>query len=46
MKLKTLRELNVEGKTVLLRLDLNSDIVDGKIVKGSRIRESAKTLNF
>lgn len=46
MKLKTLKNLNVKGKTVLLRPDLNSDIVKGRVLKGERIIESLKTINF
>ena len=44
MKLKSFRDLDVKGKTVLLRSDLNSDIVDGLVLKGERIRESLKTI--
>lgn len=44
MKLKTLKDLNVGGRTVLLRSDLNSDVVDGKVLKGERIKESLKTI--
>ena len=44
--LKSVRDLDVKGKTVLLRSDLNSDIVDGKVLKGERIVESIKTINF
>ncbi len=44
MKLKSVRDLNVKGKTVLLRSDLNSDIVKGRVLKGERIKESLKTI--
>jgi phosphoglycerate kinase len=44
MKLKTLNNLDVKGKVVLLRSDLNSDIVKKKVLLGERIRESAKTI--
>ncbi len=44
MKLKSFRDLDVCGRTVLLRSDLNSDIVGGRVLKGERIRESAKTI--
>ncbi|MDH3353143.1 MAG: phosphoglycerate kinase [Nanoarchaeota archaeon] len=46
MKLKTLKDLDVKGKVVLLRSDLNSDIVRGKVLKGERISESIKSINF
>jgi phosphoglycerate kinase len=44
MKLKSFRDLDVKGRTVLLRSDLNSDIVKGRVLKGERIRESLKTI--
>jgi phosphoglycerate kinase len=45
-RLKTLKDLNVKGKNVLLRSDLNSDIVEGRVLKGERIVESLKTIKF
>ena len=44
MKLKTLDNLDVKGKVVLLRSDLNSDVVKKKVLLGERIRKSAKTI--
>ncbi len=44
MRLKTLGDFNFKGKWVLLRSDLNSDIINGKVIRGARIRESAKTI--
>ncbi len=44
MKLKSFRDLDVKGKVVLLRSDLNSDVVKGKVLKGDRIIESIKTI--
>jgi phosphoglycerate kinase len=44
MKYKTIDDLNVKGKTVLVRVDVNSEIVKGKVVMSDRIRESAKTI--
>lgn len=41
-----MRDLDVFGRTVLLRSDLNSDIVNGRVLKGERIRESLKTIKF
>jgi len=38
----TLDDVDVKGKIVFLRSDLNSDIVDGKVLKGDRIIESIK----
>lgn len=44
MNYKTLDDLNFSGKRVLLRADLNSEIVKGKPVMSPRISESAKTI--
>lgn len=45
-KFRSVRDLDVKGRTVLLRSDLNSDVVNGKVLKGERIRESVKTVDF
>ncbi len=37
---------NLEGKRVLLRSDINSDIVKGKVLISERIKEAAKTIRF
>lgn len=42
--MKTLKDFNFEGKTVLLRSDLNSDVQDGKLLKSERIKEAAITI--
>jgi phosphoglycerate kinase len=44
MKLKTLDSFDFNGKAVILRADLNSEIIDGKVVMSDRILESAKTI--
>jgi phosphoglycerate kinase len=44
MKYKTLDSYDFSGKLVLLRSDLNSEIVKGKPVDSPRISESAKTI--
>lgn len=44
MKYKTLDDFNFKGKRVLLRSDLNSEVDNGKIIEGERIKESAKTI--
>ena len=41
---KTIFEAPLRGKTVLLRTDLNSNIVEGRVVVSSRLREHAKTI--
>ncbi|MEK6758038.1 MAG: phosphoglycerate kinase, partial [Nanoarchaeota archaeon] len=42
--MKTLTNLNLSGKTVLLRSDLNSDVVNGKVLMSERIRQSVETI--
>jgi len=44
--MKTLKDFNFKGKVVLLRSDLNSDVVNGKVISGERIKESAQTIKF
>lgn len=44
MRYKTLDDFEFRGKTVLLRSDLNSEVVHGKVILGERIIESARTV--
>lgn len=44
MKLKTISDIDVKNKTILLRSDLNSEIKNGKPVDSERISESTKTI--
>ncbi len=44
--MKTITDLNVENKTVILRLDLNVPIKDGKVVDNNRIVESLETIKY
>lgn len=41
---KTIKDISLNGKTVFLRVDLNSEIVNGKPVLSPRITEHAKTI--
>ncbi len=45
MKLRTIENIDVRGKFVLLRDDFNVQIVDGKITDGFRIEQSMPTIN-
>ncbi len=45
MKLRTLENIDVRGKYVLLRDDFNVQIVDGKITDPFRIQQSTPTIN-
>ena len=40
----TLNDINVKGKTVFLRVDINSPIENGRLVDSERIRAHAKTI--
>jgi phosphoglycerate kinase len=44
--MKTLKNFDFKNKLVLLRSDLNSDVVNGNVVLGERIKESSLTINY
>ena len=44
--MKFIEDLNVDNKKVILRLDLNVTIQDGKIVDNTKIVKSLKTINY
>lgn len=44
MKLKTINNFNFKGKKVLLRVDLNSEVINKKVILSDRIIEHAKTI--
>ena len=41
-----LEDMNVDGKRVIVRVDYNVPIKDGKILDDNKIRESLPTLNY
>lgn len=43
---KTIRDIDLKGKTVLLRADYNVPIKDGKITDDYRIKQSLPTINY
>ena len=45
MSWKTLRQMDLRGKRVLTRVDLNVPIVDGKITDTTRIKKIVPTIN-
>ncbi|MEK6898181.1 MAG: phosphoglycerate kinase, partial [Nanoarchaeota archaeon] len=46
MRLKTLNNLKLNGKKILLRVDLNSDVINGKVVESERIKAHAETIKI
>jgi len=44
--MKTLNSFNFKDRTVLLRTDLNSDILNGKVIESERIKPASETINF
>lgn len=44
MKFRTIKDLKLKDKKVLLRLDLNCDVVNGKIVESDRIKAHSETI--
>lgn len=46
MQLNTLKDAKVKGKTVLLRVDYNVPLEEGKIKDDTRIQESLQTVNY
>ncbi|MGD9276114.1 MAG: phosphoglycerate kinase [Candidatus Pacearchaeota archaeon] len=44
--MKTLKDFNLKNKLVLLRSDLNCDVLGKKIIPTEKIKKSAETINF
>lgn len=44
--MKTIKDINIEGKRVIIRCDFNVPIKDGKIIDDTRIKASLKTINY
>jgi len=45
MKFKTIDNVSLKGKRVLLRVDINSPLINNKIVDNERIEIASKTIN-
>ncbi len=44
--MKTIKDLNIDGKKVIIRCDFNVPIKDGKIVDDNRIVQSLETIKY
>lgn len=44
--MRTIKDINITNKTVILRCDLNVTIKDGKIIDDTRIKSSLKTIEY
>jgi phosphoglycerate kinase len=44
--MKSILNENIRNKTILLREDLNSDVVNGKVLMSERIKESAESIKL
>ena len=43
---KTIKDYNLEGKKVIIRVDFNVPIKDGEIQDDNRIKQSLETINY
>ena len=43
---KTIRDYNIEGKKVIIRVDFNVPIENGEILDDNRIKQSLETINY
>ena len=44
--MKTIEDMNIENKRVIIRCDFNVPIKEGKIIDDTRIKASLKTINY
>lgn len=46
MKFRSIKKLNLKDKVVLVRVDLNSDVVKGKVLESDRIKAHSETIKY
>ena len=44
--MKTVKDMNIENKKVIIRCDFNVPMKDGKIIDNNRIKQSLQTINY
>ena len=44
--MKTIKDFDLNGKKVIIRVDFNVPIKEGKIIDDNRIKMSLKTINY
>ena len=46
MSLQTIKNLDLKGKVVILRIDINTEIIKGKVQDNPRFKAHSETINF
>ena len=46
MSFKTIKNLDLKGKLVILRIDINTEIINGKVQNNPRFKAHSETIKF